>query len=383
MIDEETLAGLLADHAERIPVPASAIDALLAAAPELEAPTTRARQSARVLAAAAVTVVLAATAVWTIGTRSGSGSGQVKVFASGSRPVTAPPAPKTVTRADRGVTSDSTSGAPDDRFRYDSVDGGVAARSSAKPSAAAPLSADHTAALSNTSAGTTLAAARVVRTGALDVRIARHAFGTTIGRITTIAASAGGFIADAKTFESAAVPSGTITIRIPSARFNATVTKLRALGTVVSASTRGVDVSGQYTDLQARLRAVTATREQFLAVLSRATNIGDILAVQDRILGVQTEIEQREGQIRQLDDQTTYGTVTVSVAEPGPRPNALPRPRHRSGLAIAWGEARNGFARRVEGLISHSGSALVVLGGLLLVGGMLRLVVPRMRRMLV
>jgi hypothetical protein len=225
--------------------------------------------------------------------------------------------------------------------------------------------------------------ARVVRTGTLDLRIARHSFGTTIGRITTIAAAAGGFVADARTFESAATPSGTVKVRVPSARFNATIERLRALGKVVSASTSGVDVTGQYTDLQARLRAASATRDQFLTVLSRATNIGDILAVQDRIQAVQTQIEQLQGQIQQLDDQTSYGTLTIAVAEPGPKPKPVLRPRHPSGLSIAWGNARNGFARRVEGLISHSGSALVILLGVLLLAGVLRLLVPRMRRLLV
>jgi hypothetical protein len=224
---------------------------------------------------------------------------------------------------------------------------------------------------------------RVVRTATLDLKIARHAFGPTIAHITTTVAAEAGFISDQHTYESATTPSGTVVVRVPSARFNDTMSRLRGLGTVVDASTRGVDVTGQFTDLQARLRAATATRDQFLTVLAKATSIGDILAVQDRIQSVQTQIEQLQGQINDLDNRTTYATITVSVTEPGPKAKPVVSPHHRSGLAVAWANARGGFARRVESLVSHSGSVVVILAGLLLLAFALKLLVPRMRRVFV
>jgi hypothetical protein len=369
MIDEGTLAALLADHAERIPVPTSAIGALLDAAPRHEPTGMRrfTRPSSRVLAAV-VAVVVAGGAVWAVADRT-SGEGTVVHTAAGPRARTPVPSPPTSAPAAYGSLHGRAlippSFAPND-LRLTSPAGGTT--NGATRTAGKQRSVETT---------------RVVRTGTIDLRIARHGFGETISRITTIAAAAGGFVSDAKTIESAATPSGTVTIRVPSTRFNATVERLRKLGKVLGASTRGVDVTGQYTDLQARLRAATATRDQYLTVLSRATTIGDILAVQDRIQAVQTQIEQLQGQIQQLNDQTTYGTITISVNEPAPKPKAVVGPAHRSGLSIAWDNARDGFARRVEGIISHSGSALVILLGLLLAAGALRLLLPRMRRLLV
>ena len=375
MIDEGTLAGLLSAHAERIPVPDSAIDALLAASPHggRVAPAGRfARPSPRALAAVA-TVVVTVGAVWAIAGHSTGGTSQRSTTAKSKSVVPTTAAGFVAAPPTTGAGSDAPT--PQGGFTTKSLNryaqsgapaaatiGSTTLRSAAKPAARTP--------------------SRVVRTGTLDLRIARHSFGESIGRITTVAAAAGGFIAEARTFESAAIPSGTVTIRIPSAQFNATVERLRKLGKVVGASTRGEDVTGQYTDMQARLRAATATRNQFLTVLARASNIGDILAVQDRIQAVQTQIEQLQGQISQLNDQTTLATLTITVNEPAPKAKAAIAPHH-SGLSIAWGNARNGFARRVEGLISHSGSALVVLVGLLLLAGALRLLVPRVRRLLV
>lgn len=386
MIDEDTFAALLVEHAERIPIPPAAIDTVLAAslrsAPsESESGRARfARPMARVLGAAAV-VLVAVGAVWTVGARSNQGAAPTeRAGRARSDSTRAPLASPPTTAGVRGLPSGAGAqrATPPDGYspdtlqlQYGTTHGNTTAAASGTDSARSLLRSAPTD------------GALVVRTGTLDLRIARHSFGQTIGRVTTIAAGAGGFVADAKTFESATTPSGSMTIRVPAPRFDTTVAKLRALGTVVSATTRGVDVTGQHTDLQARLRAATATRDQYLTVLAQATNIGDILAVQDRIQTVQTQIEQLQGQIGQLDDQATFATITVSITEPAPKTKPVARPAHRSGLSIAWENARHGFAQRVEGLISHSGSAFVIALALLLVGALLRLFLPRMRRLLV
>jgi Domain of unknown function (DUF4349) len=369
MIDEATLANLLTEHAMAIPVPESAIADLLAASPRAEtsALSRFTRPSGRMLAAAALVTLVVAGGVWALGAHTGGrASSDVHTEAL------APAPPTTAAGAVRELRSTGPA--------HDALPPGATGGVTAAPSGSPRVSNSTSAPAASTKA---VDSARIVRTGTLDLRVKRHTFGQTVGRITTIAAAAGGFISDEKTDESAAVPSGTVTIRVPSARFNATVELLRALGTVTSASTRGVDVTGQYVDLGARLAAATATRDQYLTVLAHATNIGDILAVQDRIQGVQTQIEQLQGQLNELNNQTTYGTITASVSEPAPTPKPPVRPHHESGVAVAWGNARHGFSQRVEGIISHSGSVLVVALSLLLLGGALRLLLPRARRLLV
>jgi hypothetical protein len=71
------------------------------------------------------------------------------------------------------------------------------------------------------------------------------------------------------------------------------------------------------------------------------------------------------------------------VSEPTPKPKPHVRPHHEAGVSVAWGKAQHGFSQRIEGIISHSGSALVVIVALLLLGLAVRLLVPRMRRLIV
>ena len=78
----------------------------------------------------------------------------------------------------------------------------------------------------------------------------------------------------------------------------------QALGQTSNLTTKATDVTGQYVDLQARLDALEATRQQYLSILAKATSIGDILSVQEELDSVQTQIEQLQGQLQLLSSQT-------------------------------------------------------------------------------
>lgn len=214
--------------------------------------------------------------------------------------------------------------------------------------------------------------ARVVKTGSLDIEVARGTFERTVERLSSLAVGAGGYVSETRTSESRESPSGSVTVRVPSAAFEATAAEVRRLGEVNTASLQGRDVTAEYTDIEARLAALTATRTQLLTVLGQASAVPDVLAVQDRIGFVQTEIERLQGQQRVLDDQTSFGTLAVTLAEPVTETSA-DSPRPRSGLAEAWDDAKAGFTGGIESIIAGSGAALVVLlcaaGALLAVRG--------------
>jgi len=136
------------------------------------------------------------------------------------------------------------------------------------------------------------------------------------------------------------------------------VARVRAMGTVRALTSHGQDVTGQYSDIKARLTALNATRSQLLTILQKATAIGDVLAVQDRVNQVQTEIEQLQGQQKVLDDQTSFAALSVEVSQQGAKHGP---PGHPSGVSKAWDDARHGFTSGVEAILGASGTALVLL----------------------
>ena len=72
-------------------------------------------------------------------------------------------------------------------------------------------------------------------------------------------------------------PYGTVTLRVPAADLDKVIAEIGALGSVVSSDVRGEDVTGEVTDVEARLRSLTATRAQLQALLARAKDVGEVL----------------------------------------------------------------------------------------------------------
>lgn len=186
--------------------------------------------------------------------------------------------------------------------------------------------------------------ARIIRTGSLDLEVAKGKFDAASARLTTIAADSLGFISASEVSAMGDDPHGSITLRIPAARFDAVVAQVRKIGDVQAINTGSQDVTGEYTDVTSRLKALQSEREQINLVLSRAETIPDILSVRDRLSVVQGEIEQLQGRQKVLDDQTSLSTLTVTLSEQGsPTKATTAPPSDRSGFSKLWHDSAERF----------------------------------------
>jgi hypothetical protein len=129
-------------------------------------------------------------------------------------------------------------------------------------------------------------------------------------------------------------PSASLVLAVPQGQLPACLQQVQALGKVLEATVGGQDVTGQYVDLQARIAALEAERQSYLALLSKASAIGDILQIQSALTGVQTQLEQLQGQLQELQALTAMARVTV-LLEPVP----APRTKAAAGPAARLAEA--------------------------------------------
>jgi hypothetical protein len=200
--------------------------------------------------------------------------------------------------------------------------------------------------------------ALVVKTGSLQLEVDEGGYDRTVEVLTTKVAGVGGYVAESRTSRAGEHPSGTLVLRVPTAAFDTLLADARQLGEVVGETSQGTDVSGQHTDLQARLSALRAARDKLSAILATARTVEETLSVQDRITDVQTQIEQLQGQLAALDDQVAMASLTVDLAEPGADRIGL---RHDDdGLGGAWADARRRFGDGIERIVRWSGSAAVL-----------------------
>jgi Domain of unknown function (DUF4349) len=189
----------------------------------------------------------------------------------------------------------------------------------------------------------------IIKTADLGVEVERGGFADAMSSATEIAARHGGFVVTSnRSGEDSR--RGSVTVRIPSDAFEAALGEIRALGEVQHETVSGKDVGQEFVDLEARLRNLHATEAVLLRLFDEATSVADTIRIQNELTGIQLEIEQIEGRLRFLRDQTDLGTITVAIAEEG---DSAPG-RFGSAFDQAW----DGILAVLSGIVIFLGYAL-------------------------
>jgi hypothetical protein len=194
----------------------------------------------------------------------------------------------------------------------------------------------------------------VIRTAQISIEVERNGFAAAFDAATLVAGRYGGYV-QSSSMAGTEVRSGDLLLRVPADRFDAAMSDLRELGTVDGQAMSGEDVTAQFVDLEARLRAWQAQEAVLLDLMSQATSIEATIRVQSELQDVQVRIEQIKGELRLLEDRTQFATIQVALHEPG-GPIAAQRVDDpaRPSLGEAW-------ERAIDGVL---GVAYVVVVGL-------------------
>ena len=192
--------------------------------------------------------------------------------------------------------------------------------------------------------------------------------------IEVIASDAGGYLADvnlsADGHGEGEVMRGTMTIRVPSANLDETMTRLQALATSVSyLNVSRQDVTDQYSDLDAQLRNLRATETELLALLTEVrqkpnAKVEDILKVHNSLMTIREEIETLQGRKNLLDNQISFSTVWIEVIPDSVNRPIVEEPWRASGPAR---NALRALVQTLQGLMTALIWALLYLAPVLLV----------------
>lgn len=109
-----------------------------------------------------------------------------------------------------------------------------------------------------------------------------------------------------------------VVLRIPSRNLRTVMSSLAGYGNVEQRWLNSQDVTSEYTDLESRLKALEKTHAQLLDLLDKARTVEEALEVRAALDRVAAELEVLKGRLRQLDNMTTYSTLTLDFYERGP-----------------------------------------------------------------
>ena len=139
----------------------------------------------------------------------------------------------------------------------------------------------------------------------------------SVEAITQLANEQGGYVSGANVYQSGEVLRGSMSIRVPADRYLLTMEQLRGLAVRVereNASTQ--DVTEEFADLQARkvnLERTEAALQELLDERKRIGSTSDILDVYRELTNIRGQIEQIEGRMRYLANQSALSTINIDM----------------------------------------------------------------------
>ncbi len=205
----------------------------------------------------------------------------------------------------------------------------------------------------------------VIRTGNATIEV--DSLERAVADVRALATRVGGFVAgtDLETGRQA-VPTATLELKIPAARFDEALSGLRPIGKLERVEVTAEDVGEEFVDVSARMENARRLEQRLVTLLaSRTGKLSDVLAVERELARVREDIERYEGRLRYLRAHAATSTLSVEVHQPYPVVGTAGTSVVGSAFTQAW---RN-FVSVVALLIQSLGvvvplAALAVLGWL-------------------
>jgi hypothetical protein len=105
-------------------------------------------------------------------------------------------------------------------------------------------------------------------------------------------------------------------IRIPSANFEKFISDIEAgEGEIQYKAIDARDVTDQFIDLETRLENKKSYLNRYSDLLKRANTIREILDIEEKIRGLEEEIESTTGRLKYLSDLVDYSTLDLTITE--------------------------------------------------------------------
>ena len=156
---------------------------------------------------------------------------------------------------------------------------------------------------------------QITWTGTLSLDTAKY--DTTVTDLKDLVKEYGGYtdyLSEARDGENG-MRSAWYTVRIPTEKTEDFMTEAAKTGTLTSKSLNGENAAKTYNDNSARIRADEKQLERLNTMMDQAETIEDMMAAEDRIAEVETELNQLKRDQESLQEDIDYDVLDIDVTE--------------------------------------------------------------------
>jgi Domain of unknown function (DUF4349) len=194
-----------------------------------------------------------------------------------------------------------------------------------------------------------------------DMRITIDQLQRAMDSVRNMVEDQGGYIIESNTSSGEkGYEGGMMVVRVPMNGFRPFLDELRSLSKgTPHENVRGEDVTEEYVDLSSRLKAKQQVKNRLESFIADAQRTEDLLKISADLAKVQEEIEQIEGRLKYLKNQSDYSTVTIQFEVKNLKAEKL-----QTEELNTWKKTKMLFMKTVNFLVSAVSFLVVGLLGL-------------------
>ncbi|MFA6130979.1 MAG: DUF4349 domain-containing protein [Patescibacteria group bacterium] len=168
---------------------------------------------------------------------------------------------------------------------------------------------------SDASIDTSGATQLIIKTG--DLSITTSNVETTADAIAGVAKEHGGLVTNRSISNYPDMPkSGWMSIQVEATAFDAAMGSIKDLASVIeSENVYASDVTESVINLQARLSNAQAEEAQYLLIMNQATEVEDMLMIENALSNVRAEIEMMEAEMNYYEESVSLSTINIYLSE--------------------------------------------------------------------
>lgn len=156
---------------------------------------------------------------------------------------------------------------------------------------------------------------KLIRNATAELEVA--SFDESIQKITAFASEEKGYVATTSSEKQAnGKLRGEIVVKVLPDNLDRFLGKLRGIGELKNQALTTEDVTKAYFDTESRLKNARLMEQRLIEILkTKSKDVADLLEVEKELGRVREQIETMQGELKFMDSQVAFATVTITLAE--------------------------------------------------------------------
>ncbi len=216
-----------------------------------------------------------------------------------------------------------------------------------------------------------LTEAALIKTGSVSLQSTD--IGRVLNRVYALVGAVGGDISseDTRTNDKGTETRSALVIRVPVGRFDAALNEIAGFAHLVGKARTSEDATTAVADINSRVHSAERSIASLRRLFSKATQLGDIIALESELSRREADLESLQAQQRSLADRTTFSTITVTIDLPPAGLTPAPKPTDDNagflaGIHQGWNAMTTTIVAVGHGLgvVLPLGTVLLLLAGI-------------------